>query len=330
MIAADGPMMPSAPGNQRDRQDLWAITCYFDPFGDARRLENYRAFRAALRCPLITVELGYRQYTLRPEDAELLVQLPGRDLLWQKERLLNIALGYLPADCDKVAWLDADIVFARADWAAATSRALDDYRIVQPFSSVQQILPPHRSEAGSRVPVRGTRDDCFVRRMNSGHLPHRVFSEVGCSQEYRYAPGMAWAARREALQDGLYDALIAGCGDKAMASALYGHSEATAVTFEMTDVQRDHYLGWARRFHRRSGGEAGFVDGELFHYWHGRPGRRSHGRPYEGFSRFDFDPTVDLGLDRYGVWRWASDKRDLHEYCKRYLQYRALDCAALP
>jgi hypothetical protein len=166
--------------------------------------------------------------------------------------------------------------------------------------------------------------------MMTRELPTRIFREVGWSQRLGYAPGMAWAARREVLEEGLYDALILSGGDKAMASAIYGHFETTADTFEMSDPQRSHYVTWARRFHELTGGEAGFVRGELLHYWHGGPGRRANGRPYEGFSRFDFDPASDLRIDRYGAWRWASDKPDLHEHCTRYLTYRAKDSESFP
>jgi hypothetical protein len=63
---------------------LWAITSYFNPGRSRRRRLNYGAFRACLRAPLVTVELGYGEYELDPADAEVLVRLPGRDRLWQK------------------------------------------------------------------------------------------------------------------------------------------------------------------------------------------------------------------------------------------------------
>ena len=327
MIPASG-RLPSED-EIRSVEGLWSITAYFNPLGKARRLENYRAFRAALRCRLVTVELGFGEFALDTEDADILVQIPGRDLLWQKERLLNVAMEQLPDDCDKVAWLDSDIVFVRSDWVAATSRALDDHRIVQPFSTFQEILPPRNSEASSYVRVHGTRRASIARRMIAGELPTRIFKGVGWGTKLRYAPGMAWAARREVLEEGLYDALILGGGDKAMASAIYGHHEATADTFEMSDRQRSHYAAWARRFHELTGGEAGFVRGELFHYWHGRHDRRLL-RPYEGFSKFNFDPASNIGIDEHGAWRWASEKPDLHRRCAHYLMYREEDLESLP
>ncbi len=73
---------------------MWAITTYFNPYGYRRRLENFRVFSERLAVPLLVVELVYGD---RPQvadgEADRVVRRPGRDVLWQKERLLNVALG---------------------------------------------------------------------------------------------------------------------------------------------------------------------------------------------------------------------------------------------
>ena len=92
--------------------DLWAITCYFNPMRYQRRLANFRIFRDRLQLPLVAVELAYGQeFELQAQDAEILIQLRDGAVLWQKERLLNIALQALPSSCHRVAWLDCDIFF---------------------------------------------------------------------------------------------------------------------------------------------------------------------------------------------------------------------------
>ena len=92
--------------------DLWTITSYFNPVRYARKLENYRAFRRRLNVPLVAVELFYdSKPELTKSDADILIQISGRDVLWQKERLLSIALRSVPDHCDKVAWLDCDLLF---------------------------------------------------------------------------------------------------------------------------------------------------------------------------------------------------------------------------
>src|SRR5690348_10790032 len=93
--------------------DLWVVTAYFNPAGFRSKRRNYDLFRdriAAAGIPLVTVEcaLGGRPFEL-PHGPDVR-RVHGRDVMWQKERLLNVAIAGLPAGCRKVAWLDADIL----------------------------------------------------------------------------------------------------------------------------------------------------------------------------------------------------------------------------
>ena len=97
---------------------IWAITSFFNPVRYKRRLLNYRVFRSQLRIPLVAVELSFDgQFELTESDADILIQVSGGAVLWQKERLLNIAVKSVPRDIENVALLDCDIMFDRKDWA---------------------------------------------------------------------------------------------------------------------------------------------------------------------------------------------------------------------
>src|SRR5947207_7610362 len=121
-------------------EDLWAVTCYFNPLDYQRKLANYRVFRERLSVPLVAVELGYGpEFELENDDAEILVQLRGTDVLWQKERLLNLALDALPSGCRNVLWVDCDVVFGRDDLVEHTFRLLDRFVLVQPFSHLLRM-----------------------------------------------------------------------------------------------------------------------------------------------------------------------------------------------
>ena len=99
---------------------LWTIAAYFNPCGYKSRLDNYERFREQLKTPLLTVELAFEEpFELEPTAADILIQRRGESVMWQKERLLNIALDHLPAECEAVAWLDCDVLFSRADWPEA-------------------------------------------------------------------------------------------------------------------------------------------------------------------------------------------------------------------
>jgi len=83
---------------------------------------------------LVTVELAFDgQFELTSGDADQLIQLSGGDIMWQKERLLNIALGAVPDKVEDLAWIDCDLVFESPDWPEAARRALKSDNVIQLF-----------------------------------------------------------------------------------------------------------------------------------------------------------------------------------------------------
>ena len=110
---------------------MWAITSYFNPVGYKRRLSNYRIFRANLGVPLVTVELSFDgEFELKEKDADILIQLSGGAVLWQKERLLNFAIKAVPSDVKRIAWLDCDVILKRADWVEEAKRQLNEFNVI--------------------------------------------------------------------------------------------------------------------------------------------------------------------------------------------------------
>ena len=306
--------------------DLWAITAYFNPCQYRTRRANFRAFRAHLGVPLVAVELVYGgRAELDPTDADILVRIPGQDVLWQKERLLNVALGVLPDACHAVAWVDCDIVFAAAGWDRRVMAALASVAVVQPFSTVYD-LPRHIGAAEApRCPEVHARIS-LASGMAAGRLPLDLFRTQGASMRLRYSPGHAWAARRSLLREhGIYDGFVMGGGDKAMASAAFGRHRDSVRAHQMNEHQARHYLEWAEPFAEATGGRVGYADETIYHLWHGELERRAYGHRYHGFARFDFDPFKDIRLAAGGCWCWSSDKPELHEHVRRYFTERHED-----
>ena len=302
-------------------QRLWGITCFFNPSGSRRRLANYRVFRQNLVVPLVTVELAYGSTPeLRSGDADVLLHLQGQDLLWQKERLLNLALKAVPRKCDSIAWLDCDVVFERADWPKLVREQLKHCNLVQPFQTVIDLGPDHDGEMVDRArPVRQS----LVHKILAGGLSPTLLATARLRNEWNCAAGLAWVARRDILdRHGFYDAGIVGGGDRAMACAAYGCWQGLERTHRLNDRQQQHYLAWAQSFFDSVKGQVGFVEGAISHLWHGNVQKRGYGTRFDGLAPFGFDPAVDIALDEQGCWRWNSNKPDLHEYVRRYFALR--------
>ena len=301
------------------RRPLWAITAYFNPLRYRRRLANYRAFRARLAAPLLTVELAYgAEYELSEGDAEILIQLRGRDVMWQKERLLNLARRHLPAACRKVAWLDCDVLFDRADWADRLGELLDRRPLVQAFRDVRH-LTPNGDPAATAFTQTGVL--ALVADLGVEALASPIPTGPGSSNK-----GLAWAAQRPVLErHGLYDACVVGGGDMALASAVLGRFDVATRT--MNARQAAHYLRWARPVHDALAGTTGVLDGTISHLWHGDVGDRRYRERHDGLAPHDFDPDADITIDDAGAWRWNSDKPAMHEYVRNYFAARREDGA---
>ena len=305
---------------------LWAITAYFNPCRYRARLANFHTFRARLDVPLVAVELVYGEAPeLSPGDADVLVRVPGEDVLWQKERLLNIALDALPDGCEAVAWLDCDVVFADSGWAESALDALASSPVIQPFRTVYDLPRGMGPEDAARCPADRARIS-LAAGLAAGRVPVDVFTTQGASMRLRYSPGHAWAARRRLLRaHGLYDVFVMGGGDKVMAGAALGHARQSAAAYELNERQARHYLDWALPFGESTGGRVGFADQVIYHLWHGELGRRGYGDRYRGFDAFAFDPFKDIRLAAGGAWSWSSDKPEMHDHVRRYFARREED-----
>jgi len=84
---------------------------------------------------LLVVECSFNHslYELDEKDADILVRVNAQSRIWQKERLLNIALEHTPKEYTKFCSLDCDIIFQNPSWVIETSKFLDIYPVVQPF-----------------------------------------------------------------------------------------------------------------------------------------------------------------------------------------------------
>src|SRR5580658_492333 len=308
---------------------LWAITSYFNSSGYKSRLKNYRSFRANLEVPLIAVELSFTgRFELEAGDAEVLVQLVGGDILWQKERLLNLALCHLPGDCDEVAWIDCDVIFERDDWPKRACAALRRFSIVQLFDERLNLAPRAGHDSSRWMAVDSVATKTIGYLIATGQFKPPDLYGTGPFVVRGLTCGLGWVARRALLEKhGLYDAKILGGGDKAIVgAALAGGMLEYVNAAGLNAYQTEHYLKWAAPFSQEIDGRIGFVDGRIFHLWHGDLNARKYRQRQGTLTRFRFDPFTDIAVDRdSGCWRWNTNKPEMHERVKEYFRSRNED-----
>ncbi len=299
---------------------MWAITAYYNPVRYKRRLLNYRIFRANLGVPLVTMELSFDgRFELTHDDADILIQVSGGAVLWQKERLLNVAIKSVPKIAKNIAWLDCDVIFERTDWMHEAELKLNEANIVQLYSDLVDLGP---EDYQSNIKHHGLRP--------SGHgivSLGLVQTNAVSWEAVRFAlAGLAWAARRDILEEhGFYDAMIIGSGDTSMFHAMYGQFEHEAQRRYLRRAHQEHYLKWARPYYKTVGGKVSNVPGRIYHLWHGKFTNRDYKDRQRLMAGFDFDPDTDLRIGANGAWQWARPRPDLEDFLKKYFLSRAED-----
>ena len=244
--------------------------------------------------------------------------------MWQKERLLNLAVESLPPHCDRVAWIDADIVFQDEDWPAAANAALDCHPIIQPFETSHELS---RDAGPGEIDTAHAYITC--RSLARGLAIGEVNPEIMLLPNKRglgIAIGLAWAAHRDVLQKhGLYDAHILDGGVNALVAGIRGRFQDSTEYMLLNPRRRQHYLDWARPFHDTIRDDLGWCSGMIFHLWHGDLADRAYDGRRGNFAEFDFDPYTDIAIEKGGAWRWNSDKPKMHRFVRDYFASRFED-----
>src|SRR5205814_1517654 len=113
-------------------RDLGVIAAFYTPVPSRRRVSNFDRFIrpiAASGAACVVMECAFRDRPHELAPTVTVARVRSGSLLWQKERLLNLAARELPRRVTKVAWLDADTQFDEPSWMVETSRALDAHPV---------------------------------------------------------------------------------------------------------------------------------------------------------------------------------------------------------
>jgi hypothetical protein len=301
--------------------DFWVITCYFNPARYETKRRNFDAFMAGMRkagANVLVVESAFGDDPFELEPGENVLQLRGTGVMWQKERLLNIAAARLPASARKIGWFDADIIFKEPDWLERTSQSLDRYMVVQPFSHAVRLHRDNRDDGT------GVLDESFASMFVRDPALART-------RQYKFHghTGYAWAARRELFEQcGLYDACLTGSGDHLMAhafAAAVAKSPCMPHLIGPSPAYRQHFVRWAVQARDFIGGKLGVVPGRILHLWHGDLGDRNYALMNRQFMTFGFDPDAHIRVGSDGLWEWSGAPEPMRQWARDMFEVRNED-----
>ena len=266
-------------------RDIAAVTASFNVGNGSPRSQCYQTFLRhfeATGIPLYSVNLN-------------------RSLVWQKERLLNMAIQTWPPSVSKIIWIDNDLLVPESPkWGEAISAALDKWPIIQPWSTArfldsngQPTTGPLGFDTVASVPY--THATVDVPPCDRG-LPAEAW------------PGFAWAARRDVLEEigGLYEHDLSGPNDVLMSLALYGDFE-NSYLMRYSGAFRDHWFKWATAAYGAVQGNVGWIEAELTHLWHGPFVQRRYLERTVRLYEAGYDPAQHTATGASGFLELTDD-----------------------
>lgn len=315
---------------------FYVITTYFNPCHYANRFENYLRFARGLRdqhVNLLTVELSHNNsFDLSPDVCDKYVPVQQTDVLWAKERLLNIALQQLPPECTQVCWVDCDILFQRPQWAFLCSELLKNHRVVQPFGTCIFLGPDESPTKHKSFQPNGSFARYYIHA-----LQQKTF--INSPDVLKAHPGYAWAARREVLEriQGFLDICILGHADLAMGLAFCHALHRDGPIPDTWEKYWDPGWGpalktavrqWQQRVCAVVHGDVSYVQGEIYHLWHGPSKARQY--TSRGELLKEFDPAIHISRTEAGLWAWtdAAKTLALDKKILKYFENRKEDSAS--
>jgi len=301
---------PATANLRQPLPSVWAITCFFNPAGYTNKVTNFLKFSSSLAnqgVKLLAVELSFDGSFQIPDGAaDSIVRFQGTsaNIMWQKERLLSLALRALPDECTHVAWIDCDILFTDPTWVSRCVEALAFYDVIQPFQTAIRLdrdqitlsVQPETLPIGRGV---GQREYSCCYRPLSGEIPHHA--------------GFAWMSTKSFISNvGFYDRSIFGYGDYIMSSFFLGRNLRALRKHLSRPLVKD-IIRWSRRSASRGSILAGCIPGSILHLWHGDRINRLHGYREAWIRKHSFDPARDITEDSNSLLRWNTDKTELIE-----------------
>lgn len=331
-----------------EEQTLHVAVAYTNPrrWRTRRELAHdflaHMATTANVRLHLCEIAFGDRPFEVGDTNNQdhLLLRTPHE--LWLKENALNLAIQRFPTDWKYGAYLDADFVMTRRDWALEAIHLLQHYHWVQLFSNVQHVsgnavpgaghqpvmlLPGFAltyAQAGHQVPADwesrlASRPQNYAGMAAQAALPGHLFPG---------APGGGWAFRRESIDavGGLMDRCICGSGDSYMAFGTVGAfrgMQADAFAGFTPELCR-YIMSWQQRA-AECHGNIGYVDQLAVHHFHGPMNKRGYGHRDKILGEEKFDPCTDVFPDSHGVLQLTPRKPRLRQRLQEYFRSRCED-----
>ncbi len=303
---------------------LPVVTTLFNSARYRTRWKHYQDFAHRVEQAgglLYTVEVAFgdRAFALDPDPR--VIRLRTNTELWLKENATNVGVQFVTAEnpaWTKIACIDADVRFARDDWADETKHRLEHYAVVQMWSQYMDLNAEYEAVRPATPGFAQVYQSGVTRKPGADLYPYNY------GGQYPGAPVLAWAYTRQAWDTlgGLLDTTVLGAGDWHMAHGLVGE---LVIREENHPQYRRTIAAWAERAAalRRN---IGVVPGLALHFWHGPKTLRKYGTREQILIDEQYDPSRHLARNAAGLYEWSvAAPTGLRDKVRQYLHERNED-----
>lgn len=284
---------------------LAVLTTFFNPNDYTNIKYNYIKFSEKIKdkCDLFPIELSYDGNFFIDDENSIRIKGSSNNVLWQKERLLNIALEKLPKEYTNVAWIDCDVLLDNENWIDEVNEKLEKFKVL------------HLFEEAKRLDSKGDIGRCS-KTILVNKEPNNINLNKGIT-------GFGWAMRREVIDElKFYDKQIIGGADALMFYSFIGKID-NEVSSKMNEEWFKHYKKWANKSYEMVKGSVSYVSGDITHLYHGEILNRKYNNRYELLSDNNFNPTKDMYKNNKKLWQLKN--KDIKKGMKEYFVDRNED-----
>lgn len=306
-----------------NRANFWFVTAISNPVRYGTRYKLYEKFRKHvledLKGNLLTVECAFheRPFYITNEnhktENEIHVQVRTKSELWHKENLLNIGFNHLPASCQYLAWVDADIRFLDNNVIEETMHQLQHYDIVQMFHNALDMGPN-----GQVLEIYTSFAYCYQsgEKLNVSKKGYNTY----------WHPGYAYAARKSIIENlgGLIEFAIIGAADHHMSLSFIGKAEVS-IQPKLHENYVQKVLEFQKRCDRYLMKNFGYVPGTIIHHFHGKKRDRKYHERWSIVIDSNYNPDADIYKNLQNVLELHKDNIKLREGLRKYFRSRNED-----
>lgn len=285
----DNSILKKSKRDPNIKPKLAVLTTFFNPKNYINLRYNYLKFSEKIKqkADLFPIELSFNGDFFIEDENVIRINGSKDNILWQKERLLNIALENLPKEYTNVAWIDCDIIFENENWVDEVNDKLKEYKVLHLFEKYERI---------------GDNDE--VSESGISIIKEIIDSGIIITNIKKGKPGFAWAIRRELIDDiKFFDKQVIGGGDTLMFYSFVSKYKNNGL---LNKNWFSEFLKWYKYSSEKINKSVHYISGNIKHLYHGKRLNRNYNNRYNILNSINFSPSIDLIKNGKSLWEFKN------------------------